>query len=51
MLLYLIVLLYPSISNTINKCLPKTFNFLNPDTPCCKKAKACEKIFTKTVVA
>ena len=27
----------------------KTFNFVNTDTPCRKKAKACEKTFTKTV--
>ena len=27
----------------------KTFNFENADTPCCKKSKACEKTFTKTV--
>ena len=29
------------VSNTIKKCLPKKFIFINTDTPCHKKAKAC----------
>ena len=39
-------MLLPSISNFYEK----TFNFANSDMPCYKKAKACEKTFTKTVV-
>ena len=42
-------MLFPSTSNTINKCLPKAFNFVNTVTPCRKKAKTCEKTFTKIV--
>ena len=37
-----------TISNTINKCLPKTFNFGNPFKPC-RKSKACKKTFTSYV--
>ena len=36
-------MLLPSISNTICKCLSKTFNFVNTDKSCCKKANPCEK--------
>ena len=44
-------MLLPSISNTIGKCLQKTFNFLNTDKPCrnkvlWKKIFACEKVFS-----
>ena len=42
-------MLLPSISNTIYKCLPKTFNFINTDKLCRKKAKACENTFTSYV--
>ena len=45
-----IKMLLPSISNSIYKLLPKTFNFVNTDKPCHKKAKACEKTFTCYVV-
>ena len=41
-------MLLPSISNTVNKCLPKTFNFGNPFKPC-RKSKACKKTFTSYV--
>ena len=39
-------MLLPSISNTICKCLQKTFNFVNTDKPCHKKAKPYEKTFS-----
>ena len=45
----IVKMLFPSISNTVNKCLPKKVNFVNIVTPCRKKAKACENTFTKTV--
>ena len=41
-------MLLSSISNSIYKCLPKTFNFAVTEKPCRKKAKACEKTFTSS---
>ena len=37
-------MLLPSVSDTITNVYQKTFNFVNTDTPCRKKAEACEKI-------
>ena len=37
------------ISNTIYKCLPKKFNFVNTYKPCLKKAEASEKTFPNYV--
>ena len=45
----MVKMVLPSIANTVNKYLPKTIQLVNTDTPCRKKAKACEKTFTKTV--
>ena len=39
-------MIFPSISNTINKCVLKNIYFANTDKSCRKKAKACEKTFT-----
>ena len=39
-------MLLPSIFYTICECLQKTFNFVNTNKPCRKKAKPCEKILS-----
>ena len=41
-------MLLPSISN-MQMFIKKTFNFVNTDKPCCKKAKPCEKTFNSYV--